>query len=111
MVKMTVEHPETGIRKTAYVGFELGILFFGPLYPLFRGDFKWFFIMCAVDLFTLGLGFLIFPFIYNKIYLKELLKKGYRVSEIQGSNLEEMSKRLGISLKRMKDESHCSSGA
>ena len=96
---LILEHPNTGIMKKAYAGFELGILFFGPLYPLFRGDFKWFFIMLIVDILTCGIGVLIFPFLYNNIHFKKLLMQGYKISEIHGSNLAEMSKRLGIKLK------------
>ena len=99
MAKMIVEHSDFGDQKKVYVGFELGILFFGPFYPLFRGDFKWFIIMLIIDVFTFyGAGIFVFPFIYNKIYLKDLIKKGYKVKEIQGSTLEEMSKKLRIKL-------------
>ncbi len=40
-------------RKESYVGFSWTTFFFGPFVPLFRGDFKWFFIM-LVGLLTLG---------------------------------------------------------
>ena len=59
---------------------------FGALVPLFRLDIKYFAIMLAVnflltamDLYELSpIATLSFAFFYNKLYAKDLYKKGYR---------------------------------
>ncbi|BFH18012.1 DUF2628 domain-containing protein [Paenibacillus melissococcoides] len=75
-----------GAAKNVKLGFSWTTFFFGFFPALFRGDLKWAAIMfiCAVlfGLFTLGLGAwipgIIFSFIYNKMYIRELMEKGYR---------------------------------
>jgi len=75
-----------GGLKEVKIGFSWTTFFFGFFPALFRGDLKWAAIMfiaaVAVGIFTLGLGAwipgIIFSFIYNKMYIKELLEKGYR---------------------------------
>lgn len=74
-----------GLIKEVKVGFSWTTFFFGFLPALFRGDLKWAVIMFVISLifgsFTFGLGAwvsgLVFSFIYNKIYVKELIEKGY----------------------------------
>jgi hypothetical protein len=75
-----------GGLKEVKVGFSWTTFFFGFFPALFRGDLKWAAIMfvasAAVGVFTFGFGAwipgIIFSFIYNKMYIKELLEKGYR---------------------------------
>ncbi|MGF9699437.1 MULTISPECIES: DUF2628 domain-containing protein [Paenibacillus] len=75
-----------GVTKNVKVGFSWTTLFFGFLPALFRGDLKWavimFLIAAALGAFTFGIGAwvsgIVFSFVYNKIYIKELLEKGYR---------------------------------
>ena len=64
--------------KEVKVGFSWTTFFFGAFPALFRGDWKWFFIMLLVAFFTFGFSWLVFPFIYNKLYLKDLIKNGYK---------------------------------
>ncbi|KAA8997583.1 DUF2628 domain-containing protein [Paenibacillus spiritus] len=74
-----------GVLKTAKIGFSWTTFLFGFIPALIRGDLKWAAIMfifaVVTGVFTLGWGTwipsLIFSFFYNKIYLKELLEKGY----------------------------------
>ncbi|MCM3749516.1 DUF2628 domain-containing protein [Paenibacillus pasadenensis] len=74
-----------GAVKDVKVGFSWTTFFFGFFPALFRGDLKWaviMFIACAaVGFFTLGIGAwvpaIIFSFIYNQMYIKELMEKGY----------------------------------
>ena len=49
--------------------------------PLLRGDFKWTIIMFLVGCFTFGFSCLVFPFFYNKIYIKAKLMSGYKPSD------------------------------
>ncbi len=75
-----------GIIKEVKLGFSWTTLFFGIFPALLRKDFKWAMIMLflsvTINLFAFGLGALltssIFAFIYNKIYIKNLLTNGYR---------------------------------
>lgn len=66
-----------GVTKEVKKGFSWTMLFFGVCVPLVRGDWKWFLISLLAGLVTCGISWLIFPFFYNKIYLNELLEKGY----------------------------------
>ena len=80
---------DAGVMKNVKVGFSWTTFFFGFFPALFRGDLKWAAIMfitaAAVGAFTLGFGAwipgIIFSFIYNKIFIKELLEKGYRPAD------------------------------
>ena len=68
---------EYGVTKEVKKGFSWTMLFFGVFVPLVRGDWKWFLISLIAGFVTVGISWLIFPFFYNKIYLNELLEKGY----------------------------------
>jgi hypothetical protein len=72
-----LKHAQSGLIKEVPAGFSWTTLFFGAFVPLFRGDLKWFFIFIVISIFTFGLAWFVIPFIYNKIYLKELLQKGF----------------------------------
>jgi len=76
-LNINLKHKDTGVVKTAPIGFSWTSLFFGVFVPLIRGDIKWFFMGLAIAIFTLGIGWIFIPFIYNKIYIKNLMEKGY----------------------------------
>lgn len=84
-MEVMLQH-ESGVQKKVKMGFSWTVFFFGMLVPLFRGDLKWAAIMFLTILIagsvSYGLGGLlisfIFAFIYNKMYIKELIEKGYR---------------------------------
>jgi hypothetical protein len=80
-MKIHLQHSQTGIVKTAKYGFSWTTLFFGFFPALLRGDLKWASIMFIIALITIGFSWLIFPFFYNKIYIKELLEKGYKPAD------------------------------
>lgn len=83
-MKITLKNP-AGLTKSVKVGFSWTTFFFGFLPALFRGDLKWAIIMFIIEAvlgsFTLGIGSfitgLVFSFVYNKIYIKEMIEKGY----------------------------------
>ena len=94
------KHPAYGSVKHAPVGFSWTTLFFGCFPALLRSDFKWFGIQFGIAVvagaFTLGVGtivaWIIFGFIYNKIYIQELIKAGYFVEKVEsGLSLEQLS--------------------
>ena len=73
---------EKGIIVESKVGFSWTTLFFGFFVPLFRRDFKMFAIMALICIISYKFSIfnwcmLIFPFFYNKMYIKDLLNKGY----------------------------------
>ncbi|MFG3612765.1 DUF2628 domain-containing protein [Rummeliibacillus sp. G93] len=84
-----------GVMKNVKVGFSWTTFFFGFFPALFRGDLKWaiimFIVAAALGSFTFGLGGMvadiIFAFIYNKIYIKELLEKQYSPADEQSEQL------------------------
>jgi len=90
---VTLVHERTNLTKQVKVGFSWTTLFFGFLPALFRGDFKWAIIQCLLNICTFGLSSLVFAFIYNKIYVRELIGKGYKAA---GSSSESVLKAKGI---------------
>ena len=96
-MKVTLEN-ELGTLKQCKVGFSWTTLFFGFLAPLFRGDFKWTLIILALNfvigMFSFGIGaFLVnfcFCFFYNRLYINDLLQKGYKpATEVDENILKE----------------------
>lgn len=74
---ITLFNPTTRQSKQVKVGFSWTVFFFGAFPALFRGDFKWFLIMLAADFFTASMAHWVFIFIYNKLYITDLLNQGY----------------------------------
>lgn len=74
---ITLKHSTSGLIKNIPTGFSWTTLFFGVFVPLLRGDVRWAIISFAIFWVTFGISWIIFPFIYNKIYIKELLSKGF----------------------------------
>jgi hypothetical protein len=67
----------TGLTRKATLGFSWTCLFFGPFVPVCRGDWKWTALAWGIYLITGGLFHVVFPFIYNKIYVRELVQHGF----------------------------------
>lgn len=89
---------EYGTVKQCKIGFSWTTFLFGFFVPLFRGDFKWTLIILAlnvlVGLVSFGIGaFLVnmcFCFFYNKLYINDLLSKGYKpASEVDENILKQ----------------------
>ena len=75
-MKINMKTP-TGVIKQVKLGFSWTMLFLGVFVPLFRGDFKWAIITFLASLVTCGIAWFVFPFIYNKIYIKDMIEKGW----------------------------------
>ena len=73
-----LRHKDSGYKRHVKLGFSWTALFFGALVPLFRGHIKWFFIYLIGSLITLGIFWLVFPFFYNREYIRYLLENGYK---------------------------------
>jgi hypothetical protein len=77
-MKIKLKQQNTGLVKQVKLGFSWTSLFFGCLVPFFRGDFIWAAIHFFASSATFGLFWVVFPFFYNKKYLKNLMEsKGY----------------------------------
>jgi hypothetical protein len=100
---LTMENPKTGQIKEAPVGFSWTTFFFGIFVALIRGDGKWAAIMFFAALLTFGLSWLVFPFIYNKLYLKDLLGNGFRARSVAQGSIDAVASRLGLSLPLLED--------
>lgn len=87
-MKVILKH-DSGMVKEVKKGFSWTFFFFGLFVPLIRGDLKWaaimFVLQAIAGALTFGIGSfvvsLIFAFVYNKIYIKGLMEKGYRPTE------------------------------
>lgn len=85
-MKVKVQNEYNDVKEIK-LGFSWTFFFWSVLVPLFRGDWKWFFILLAVDavLGATGIGIGLIPllnlglsFFYNKFYAKDLRDKGYK---------------------------------
>ena len=96
--KITFEHPEIGTVQKAPVGFSSTLLWIGPIVALVRRDLTGFLILAGVLFLTSGVSWLIAPFFYNKLYIKRLMKKGYKVASTEGADLALLKKKLELDL-------------
>ena len=80
--KIVLENPFNGHIREVPAGFSWTMFFFGFFVPLFRGDIKWFILCAILDLFTFGLYQLFFAFLYNNIYRKRLISKGFKEKKV-----------------------------
>ena len=82
---IVLKHKESGLMKKCVTGFSWTTFFFGVLVPLVRGDLKWAAILFALGMIigvpTFGIGALgvhtVFAFVYNKIYIRNLMSRGF----------------------------------
>jgi|GEM_PF-3390432 len=80
-----------GIKKECPTGFSWTTLFFGFFVPLSRGDLIGLVIHLIASILSVGIFWLVWPFIYNKSYINRLLEKGYMpYSEMDLSSLQSM---------------------
>lgn len=80
-MKVNLFNPMSHQGKQVKIGFSWTTFFFGPFPALFRGDWKWFLIMLIADFFTAGFSHWVFIFLYNKLYLTDLLAKGFEPND------------------------------
>lgn len=91
------ENPITGHLRQAPVGFSWTTLFFGLIPSLFRGHWVGALIQLICAVITFGISGLVFPFIYNKMYLNHLVNQGFKVT---GSTvpIPEIERKIGRKL-------------
>lgn len=95
------KNPVTGEMRRAPVGFSWTTLFFGFFPALFRSDWKWTLIMFILNIITYCLSSFVFMFIYNKLYIKDLINKGYKAVSIDDGNYTQASSKIGIEIPRL----------
>jgi hypothetical protein len=90
-----LKHKDSGIRKTARLGWSWTYYYFGFLVPIFRGEITIAVLHLVITIFTLGLFQIIWSFLYNKQHMTRLLTSGWILSD--SLEVEEFAKRkLGI---------------
>ncbi len=91
------ENPHTGEMRNAPVGFSWTTMFFGFFPPLFRSDWKWAIIMFLLFAVTFGVSSFVFPFFYNRLYIRDLINRGFVAKATEkGSDLDWLSRKVGI---------------
>ena len=66
--------------KTAPVGYSWTVFFWGGWPAIFRQDWLWGVCMLLGCLITYGFAGIVCSFFYNKVYIKTLFDKGYKVT-------------------------------
>ncbi|PCJ95093.1 MAG: hypothetical protein COA45_12535 [Zetaproteobacteria bacterium] len=99
---LIMKNKQTNDIKNAPVGFSWTGLFFGFFVPLFRKHYSAAAFWLVLAVITGGLAWCVFPFIYNKKYIKYLVDKGYQVrhSEVP---LDIIESKLKITLPELEE--------
>ena len=92
------KNSNTGGIKEAPVGFSWTTFFFGFFPALFRGDWKWAVIQFIIAMITMGLSNLVFMFIYNKMYIKDLIGSGYKAQSIASGDMNYAAAKIGMEI-------------
>lgn len=75
---VNLKNPSTGEVKQCKVGFSWTVFFWGFWPAVFRGDWKWAIFLLLLAICSLSISDIVFAFLYNKIYIKDLLEKDYQ---------------------------------
>lgn len=92
------KNPNTGAMKEAPVGFSWTTFFFGFFPSLFRGDLKYGVIQFILALITMGFSSIVFAFIYNKLYIRDLIGAGFKAQSIASGDLNFASAKIGMQI-------------
>ena len=98
--KFTLTKGEYLSKEVSY-GFSFITLFLGFLIPLIRGDIKWAVIMFIAAICSFGISMLIFPFIYNKLYVNKLLEDGFKPADNHAKEVIKLKQQNNL-----KDKTH-----
>ncbi|WP_262315297.1 DUF2628 domain-containing protein [Lacticaseibacillus parakribbianus] len=88
-MRISMTHPTTHAVKQTKIGFSWTTFFFGFFPALLRGDWKWALIIAVLQIGTgtftwgisIGLISIIFAFVYNRLYINELINHGFAPSD------------------------------
>ena len=101
--KISLYHPDRQKFCLAPVGFSWTTLIFGPFPLALRRPCAWM-LMFAVGLIgpaTFLVSDLVFAFCVNRLYIRSLIKKGYRVRGVAVEKLDEVARSLGYSREKL----------
>jgi hypothetical protein len=74
---ITVKHKDSGIRKTARLGWSWTYYYFGFIVPIIRGEIGVAVLHLVITLVTFGLFQIIWSFFYNKQHITRLMTSGW----------------------------------
>ncbi len=95
------KNPNTGAMKEAPVGFSWTTFFFGCFPALFRGDVKYGVIQFVIAMVTMGVSNIVFAFIYNKLYIKDLIGQGFKAQSIASGDMNFASAKIGMQIPQL----------
>lgn len=72
-----MRHPQSGIVTRGVIGFSWTTLFFSGFPALFRGDLLTGTLVLLLSCSSFWIAAIIWAFLYNKVYTRGLLEKGY----------------------------------
>lgn len=81
--------------KKAPVGFSWTVFIFGGWPALFRQDWLIGIALIIACIFTYGIAGIVCSFFYNKVYIKNLITKGYKFKDTPGVSDEQLKAYLG----------------
>lgn len=96
--KIHFVNPQTNHHREAPVGFAWTVLFFGFFPALFRKDWKWALIIFLLAGMTCYLSTIVFAFLYNRLYIRDLIADGYFARSITDGTIEQAAAKLEISI-------------
>lgn len=92
--KLFFKNPHNGKLREAPIGFSWTTHFFWFFPALLRGHWLASLVMLLIGFVTGGLAWLVFPFLYNKFYVKHLIKEGFFVTTTD-ANMAAIERYLG----------------
>lgn len=92
------ENPRSARQRKAPVGFSWTTLFFGPMPLLFRGEMAWFLVSLGLTVLTLHTSNVVLAFMVNRLYIQDLLKRGFKARNVLHGDMDEVAKELGLRL-------------
>ncbi len=95
---VTFRHPIMRSIRPTPLGFSWTMLFFGIFVPLARSDWKHFLISTALAIFTSGLSWLVYPFWYNWINVRNVIKEGLILEHLGGATEKRFREYVGEDL-------------
>lgn len=87
--------------KEAPVGFSWTTFFFGFFPAMFRGDWKYALIQLVIAFITLGFSNIVFAFIYNKLYIRDLIGAGFKAQSIASGDMNFASAKIGMQIPQL----------
>ena len=93
--RVLVRHRESGLVKSAYLGWSWSYQLFGWFVPVVRGEIGIALLHLAITVFTFGIFQVVMPFLYNKQQMTRLLTSGWEISD-SDDVAAYARKRLGI---------------